>query len=666
MGVSGFTPYVFAYLVKTVFDIRSNHSHTFLKDVFVMYAQDLNHLKANFPRLFINTNVTNFTFEQFLVTQRPALKFVLTALVSRCDSAFLMDCLDEFANRCDSAFILGALLEILPPRFTAGCFSGLLRLVDASDETHPRADLLRKLVAVLADASRQEDPMAVLAEVLGRVRRLDSHGRVLTAGPLARYISRHCPPQHLDLFLRETAALLRDCFRQTVHRQEAEVIVTETLEEERSDDEEDMDDLVRVVRVAEVPRVGRRMSAELCASVAECIKEAVGGSESFNLVVHRVDSVLTLMNYLDTKTIVDVAFFILDDVASKPFEMGDALTIRVCLEQAQIAFQSLSFASPEDHVRRTVQKISRFLYGVSFGANEEAYMNFLLTARSFFVQSPALTAVVVRMAFREVVAAFERKPPKLLAVTTGYLAFALASIPAVDDHTERAMLFLLGANASLLCHHVSFAFTFFDYFMRDAEELPPDGRVLNMLRHALSMLLILPSSSEGDPLEVYRALIKLAVRKQWPDDVRMRLALDSIVIGAHMQRTQFGVRIEGLDANDVLYGSSPEFRAKAQRVVNQMVGRLNQSLHPKKKKGVSFYQTVAPTAALRSSVALVDCFRLDAELIRELTILGFVVPRQGHLSDEVTEARNYAAHHITKLLGNNQEAIKKIEQAYNI
>ena len=634
LGCSITSIFVIDYLIKTVFSLDAQNNMMFMEPLLALYTQDLVHMKkGGFAKIF-NPHL-NFSFQMFLDTQEPALKFFLETLVLLCDGQTLADAIDNFYRiGKPNGFIMKSLLEVLPRRFVSLVYPVLLKMIDESDDTISRHILLHHLIDVLADDNAsisQDSIIQITNDLWTRCRDLETDKFIFVAVPLSRFVCKLCPPHHIDAFFMH----LLD--------------VIDAKYEKRNVEN------------------GHFLSEMTVKCVAEIIKNCIENGINFGITLEHTSSIVDLMDYLDGKALDELSLFILDDIRNKPFELDDPLCIHVLLQQSIIAFQSISILSPFDVVNQIISKIEWFLYRVDFDTNVEAHLNFLLQARESFQTSSKLSSVITRIAYRDCILVYSQKLPRATVALYSLFAFSLSTIPSITDPIERASLFIHGANIALMCTIITFAHTFFDWFMKEAVELPPEPRVYNILKYAFSLILVMPSKPEGDALEVFRELIKLSVRKKWAEDVRMEFAIDSIVLGSHMQRANYVLHVDDIDSNNVLYRNSEDFKERIQRVMNQMAARLNQSMmNNMNKKGLVKNIATIPIVALRAISCFVDCYEFDDGLKKELGYLIKIIPKQGtninqpDVVEDVTKLKEQTIAHLKKVYANQPEVIDYI------
>lgn len=632
LGVSLSTIFVIAYFVHTVFKINPKNDIAFMQPLLEMYTLNIIYMNnCGFKRCF--RPQLKFSYEYFMNTQEPALYFFLRTLITNSDAEILINSIDSFyAQGKPPAFVLKVFIDSIPPRFITVAFPVVLKMIDECDNTLPKSLLMHELCSIIAACDIKTDVVKTTNDIFIRMREYKSSDFIFVAAPLTKYVCRFCQPRHIDLYLDHVMDVVSTNFE----KQESEF--------------------------------GLHLSENDAINLYKCVKYAVKYSKNFGTMLESTHSASDLMDYLDAKRLEKIALYILEDIQRKPFKMSDPFAVRVILEQAIIAFHSLSVLSADDVVQKIIAKIEWFLYRVDFDNNIEAHLNFLLAARESFQTNSRLMSVLARIAMRDCIHATNNKIPHLEIALYSLLAYTLCTIPSIENPVERCALFLMGANVALLSKVVSFSETFFDYFVQYTTDLPPTPDLYILLKNSLSFILILPGKQEGDCLEVFRALIKICVRKKWTEDLRIDFALDSIVLGAHMQRTNYLYGIDSIDSNDILYRGNLEFREKVQRVINQMVTRTNQAISMVMgKRNTLPNQALLPCICLRAIASFADNYEFDDDMKKEFKFLMTTMPKydinQQPLS-EVTDLKNLVLAHLRKTYAGNSEIITFVNDLF--
>lgn len=581
-----------AFLIYTIYSIKPSYPTDIFIPLFISYVKHLIHLKnGSFKRQY--SNLPDYTFEKYVETHKPALSFFIQQMVNLGDSDLLKQALEEFYSIGEpSSFILSVFLEELDPKFVAKNFKVILHIIDHSDTVIPRPDLIYKLIESLIKAPSIDGVLDVMNLIWTRMKEFPSiDDFIFVAAPLTQYIAKFCSPHYINLFLTNVVSLLKQNFA------------------------------AREVKQNFAQGV-RTLTKKLTSSVMDCIFSTVKAGQNFHVVLNHISSIVPLMDFLDEGSLVEVSRFILHDVATKPFPLNDPLCVRILLELSQILFQSLSVLSPPDVVAQTNKTIEWFLYHVDFNNNIEAHLNFLLSARTAFPTSNSILASISRIALRLSTEAFSRKISNIDVVTRSLLAFAFVTVPSISDFLIRATLYLDCTNVALVCGVTSFAYSSYEEFVKSIKDAQPSPELYTLLQHAITVLLVLPAPPGIDPFEAVRNLIKSVMSINWKDEEPLNFALDSIIIVGHMLRTEFVVKVENVDSNDVLFAGNPEYVKRGLSVANQMLQKFVEMLANYRKKGVVVQKKNVPALAIKAIASLSDVYVCDKALIRKLADLA--------------------------------------------
>ncbi|KAH0796032.1 UPF0505 protein C16orf62 [Histomonas meleagridis] len=625
-GSSGI--YVRAYLVYTLYTYFPETSCDILLPLFTSYATFLLHFKnRGFSRQF---NIIDYSFSKYIETHRPALEFFVSVMVSVGDINFLKEALNEFYSvGIPSSFILSVLLDELPPKFVAKIYNVLLMLIDKSDDVIPKPTLLYKLINSLNNTVISDNVIELMNDIWNRMGAfVNIEDFIYVASPLTKFIAKFCQPHYLNYFLKNVVTLLR-----------------KNIQSRKSELNENNNG------------VGK-LSDKLSNNVSECIIYAVKSGKNFAEVLQHINSIVDLMDFLNERSLVEISRFILNDVSVKQFELNDPLCVRILLELSQILYQSLNILSPVDVIEKTNQVIEWFLFHVDFGNNIEAHLNFLLSARSSFPSSDRILSTISRISFRLATLVYSRKRGNYDVITRSLLSFAFVTIPTITNVIERSKLLLLGSNVSLTCNVICFAHSFYNEFVNTIEDIQPSKDLFELYIKALNLVLIMPSPIDNNnPYEHIKKLIIQAIRKEWNDSEPVDLALESIILMAHSLRSEYNLKINGVDSNDVLFaGNDSDFKKNGQVFIDQMLPRFLSAIQRYGDKGVIAMKTKVPIIALHALAAFPDVFEWDkkGELLRFLKKLANLATKGDN--KQIKELKESTAKHLHFVFANVEEA----------
>ena len=584
--------------------------------------------------------IIDYTFPKYIETHRPALCFVLSVMVSVGDTGFLKNALDEFNEIGQpSSFILSCLLEELPPRFVSKIYPVLLILIDKCDNIIPQPKLIHSLLTSLSQASLADGIMDLMNDIWERMRTFKNvEDFVYVAVPMTKFISLFCPPYYLNLFLSNVVQLLRDNFAG------------------RSNNSGNK----KGSKASSASKGTKELSKKLADCVSECITITVNAESNFAEVLQHVGSIVDLMDFLNENTLVYISRFILNDIMAKPFELNDPLCIRILLELSQTLYQSLTVLTAVDVVEKTNAIIENFLYRVDFGNNVDAHLNFLISARQNFPTSPQLLSSISRIALRLATHIATTKPPQYNVTLRSLYSFIFVTVPSITDLPERATLQVLCAQTSLVCGVICFTHSFFDEFIDTVKLLPLNQHTYNLIIRAFNLLLLMPTKPDvTDPYQQIREFVISSIRRAWPDDESVKLALESLILMSHTLRTQYQYRIPGVYSNDTLFAGNDDFRNRGIMFMTKMLPRFTSALSKFNQKGVMAAKTKVPTISLRAMSILPDLFVFNDVLLAKMKELAnFSV--QGD-SKPIISLRKATVHHLTHVLAKDERAMKFVK-----
>jgi hypothetical protein len=622
LGTASAGIYTRAYFAYTVFTNFPETSCDLMLPLFTTYTRSVLHFKTGaFQR---QLGIIDYTFGKYMETHAPALGFFLSVMVSVGDAQFLRGALDEFYGvGVPSSFILSSMLDELQPKFVAKIYSVLLVLIDKSDDVIAHPTLIHKLITSLTASNLSDGILELMNDIWNRMREFtDVEDFVYVAAPMTAFIAKFCAAHYLNLFISNVVQLLRRNFAGRRDDNRAQAVVRSAL------------------------------SKKLTACVSACITAVVEQGANFSEVLRDAGSIVDLMDFLSEDALVHVSRVILEDVAKKQFELSDPLCIRILLELSQIVFQSLSVLSPTDVIEKSTKTIEWFLYRVDFGANIEAHLNFLLSAREAFPTGTRLLAAIALIGIRLTAWVSARKPPNHDVICHSLLAFSFVTMPSIPDPIERARLWLQGANAALGCNVICFAISFFDEFLDTMKNAPANALAYKLYLQALSFLLLCPSRpSDEDPFEAFKQLVVQAFRKDWPDDEAVRFALEALVLLSHALRSEYVMRVPEVDSNDVLYAGSAVFREKGLSLIGSLLPKFIASLQQFKQKGVMAAKSKVPALALKAIAVLPDVYAADDVLFSQLKVLANMT--QGGDSRVFQAQKKQAVAHLAKVFAEN-------------
>lgn len=240
------------------------------------------------------------------------------------------------------------------------------------------------------------------------------------------------------------------------------------------------------------------------------------------------------------------------------------------------------------------------------------------------------------------------------------LAFAFTTIATIGDFTDRAILYFLHSNTGLVCCSIAFAHDSFDKFIETIPFVPVAPSFLKFLQNSFTLALLLPSKPRVDPFELFRLILKSAQGLKWPDDEFLWLRLDCIGIVAHSLRTEFVVKIDGIDSNNILFGGNEEFKERGLKFVGELIDNFLVDLNQYKSKGIMAAKTKIPAIVLRVLIVFVDSFEIDLKLLKIMSKFADLIGESTTLND----LKKTTAAHLKRVFGENEIGLKFLNQYF--
>ena len=643
--------YVRTYLLYTIFTYFPNTSCDVILPLFTSYTQSLLHIKdKGFKRQF---SIIDYTFQKYIETHRPALRFVISVMVSVGDANYLKDILDEFYNvGTPSSFILSCLLDELPPKFISKVYPVILTLIDKCDKVIPHPGLIHRLVTSLYNATLTDGIMDLMNNIWDRMGKFNNvEDFVYVAAPMAKFISKFCQIYYLDKFLLNVVNLLRENFAGR-----------------NADNKKG--------------KGTKELSKKLCECVSDCIVTAVKTGSNFGETLQRVGSIVDLMDFLDGDNLVNISRIILNDINEKPFELNDPLCIRILLELSTMLFQSLTLLSAVDVIDKTNTVIEHFLYRVDFGTNIEAHLSFLTTARQVFTSSSRLLSCISRISIRLAAMVSTKKPPHFNVILHSLFAFIFVTVPSITDINERAALLVFAAQQALSLDVIAFTHSFYYEFIETVKQVKPGPLLYRLIIETLNLLILMPTDIDKLNLENHdeeekakadpnytkkiknsysqiRSFIMWAIQLKWPDDEAVRLGIDSLCMMSYTLRSEYHFHIRGVSSNDVLFAGNEDFRKNGILFMNKLFHNFITLLKQFQKKGVMAAKTKVPLLALKAMNDIPDNYEFNTFLLQKMKELANL-SIQGD-SKAIRDLRRATVHHLSRSLANNESAMQFLQ-----
>ena len=284
--------------------------------------------------------------------------------------------------------------------------------------------------------------------------------------------------------------------------------------------------------------------------------------------------------------------------------------------QLHDSLDSLSF---DDERRQLSRLINAVVSKVSFGADDEAQLNFYVECRGAFANLEAVQETLVlgvaRLAMRVRSAVKGRHTKRTSAFAKACAAFMYITTPTIDAPLLRIRLHLLGAQVALCNGLLPQMDAFFKAAVTEVKEVtaaPVDAasnaatreanareeQLVGLLCAACSLLVAVPGHPTLGPFYLATGALNVIQSASWRLPAS-RLTLYGKMLGlfcAYGQR-RLPYAVPGVDSNDTLYASEPEYAEKLHEVIGAILGQVDGAM------GELAERAEAEAAAKRALVA---------------------------------------------------------------
>ena len=336
-------------------------------------------------------------------------------------------------------------------------------------------------------------------------------------------------------------------------------------------------------------------------SVVSTVLQSSGDRLSAIFVLEQFQKLLSLF---DRSHAVENWKNVMAAFAAVPTAFTDTTLIHNLGHVARQLHDSIDFNTFDDERRQLAVLINAYVRKVSFGADFEAHLNFYVESRANFHALDAVQDTLVlgacALAMRVRAAVHGRHTKKTAAFTKACAAFAFITIPTIDAAVLRLRLNLLGAQIALanglqaqMDAFFKAAVTLVPECLQTADGKEPEGNaalraahqqeeaLVGLVSGAIAFLVAVPGHPKHGPFFLAQGALNVIQSAKWrlPTSRPLLYAKMLALFGAYAQRT-LPYRIPGVDSNDVLYASEPEYEEKLYEVIvailTQMDGLITQ------------------------------------------------------------------------------------------
>ncbi|OWM81289.1 VPS35 endosomal protein sorting factor-like isoform X2 [Punica granatum] len=313
------------------------------------------------------------------------------------------------------------------------------------------------------------------------------------------------------------------------------------------------------------------------------------------------------------------------DKATRGGLICDPTTIQLLFEVSQALNDSIDQVNVRDEdLQQPARMISRFIDKVSYGADRERHLAFLVECRRAFGSTNELKETLVHSSNSLAVKALiERK--NHLDFLKSCIAFSEVTISSVTALVRQLKLYLETAEVALLGGLVSHSDGLVQSAIScmqsvdlvDVSRGPTDAdETLNFLQKICGFLIILPGNPEKGAVYTPKSLFALLNSQSWMTPrMRARICCAMISLSATLSQKNlpYHASKSGIPSNDILfYGNSAYFGelvSFSEEVVRKLVDAIKQE----------------PSPVARGSMALeaCNCIALSFKMSCEISAICF-------------------------------------------
>ena len=284
---------------------------------------------------------------------------------------------------------------------------------------------------------------------------------------------------------------------------------------------------------------------------------------------------------------------------SAPGPFTDTTLVHNLGHIARQLHDSIDFNTCDDERRQLSVLINAYVRKVSFGLDFEAHLNFYVDARANFHALDAVQDTIVEgaanLAMRVRAQVHGRHTKKTAAFAKACCAFMFITIPTIESPLLRLRLDCLGAQVALCNGCIAQVDAFFKAGLTLVPDaLAPEGGkepegtqairdahareegLVGLLAGAIAFLVAVPGHPKHGPFFLAQGALNVIATAKWrlPSSRATLFARMLALFGAYGQ-TALPYRIPGVDSNDVLYASEPEYDAKLQEVILAILTQMD-------------------------------------------------------------------------------------------
>ncbi|XP_017471583.1 PREDICTED: UPF0505 protein CG8202 isoform X1 [Rhagoletis zephyria] len=315
-------------------------------------------------------------------------------------------------------------------------------------------------------------------------------------------------------------------------------------------------------------------------------------------------------------------------------KISDEIVINALMYIGKILNDSVTSLTVEDERRQISQLISSFIRKVAFPRDFERHLSFYVESRDAFTNLDTVYVTLVNAVNKLAIETYHlvngKHTRKTGAFAKACAAFCFITIPSIAAIQTQMDLYLLSGQVALLNHCLGQADACFEASLQLVNDLPRSVEVegktrsletylVSYLCNMLATLVVVPDSPEEGVLYLLRLL--LDVVKKFPFDSH---SSGPITVYLHVldmlyvqSLEEFPYHIPGVVSNDELYGHDPKFVAEVNNMCVQVVDQILVQL---KVLGTEKQQRAQATLALELFLRIIRYADLSRDKIFQLAL----------------------------------------------
>ncbi len=289
---------------------------------------------------------------------------------------------------------------------------------------------------------------------------------------------------------------------------------------------------------------------------------------------------------------------IMEAFAKTPGTFTDPPLVHNLMHVARQLHDSIDVLSFDDERRQLGILITAFIRKVGFGADFEAHLSFYVDCRAAFVSLDAVQSTLVlgvtQLMMRTRAAVRGRHTKKTSAFERACAAFVFITVPTIEAPLLRLKLNLLGAQVALanqllpqMDALVKAAVTAVPEVLAEGADAEAQGNLavkeanlreealLEILSGLCAFLVVVPGHPKHGPFFLATGMLNVVQKSKWRLPASQPLLyLRMLALFSTYAQRQLPYRVPGVDSNDVLYASEPEYAEKLHELIASLLGEL--------------------------------------------------------------------------------------------